>query len=163
MPRGRDSRRVYDWAGFTFGLTTIVTTQAIYGSGLLDVEPVTLMRLRGEILVKGTPNAVADDAVIAFGFIVVSDNAFAAGGVSLPGPISDLDAPWVWHGFAPLSAGQTALDGSDIGSVVRMTIDSKAMRKLGINETLALVGQTTTNDYAAVSASGGVRALAMHS
>jgi len=162
MARGRDSRRLYDWGGFAFGSTILTSTQVIIGS-LLDVEPVTLMRIRGEILVKGTPDAISDDTVVGLGAIVVSDNAAAAGGVSVPGPINDLDAPWVWHSFLGLNAGSAGLLGDDIGSVGRVMVDSKAMRKLGLNETLVFVGETSTNDYAAVAINGGFRVLAMHS
>ena len=156
------TRRTYDWTGFTWGATTVSVTQVILGT-VLDVEPITLMRCRGNILVKGTPDAVGDDAVIGFGLIVVSDNAAAVGGVSVPGPINDPDAPWVWHQYVPLDAGSTGLLGDDIGSVVRFEVDSKAQRKIGINETLALIVEASLADYATVRTTGGIRFLAMHS
>ena len=163
MARGNSPRRMYDWGGFSFGPVTLTTTQAILGNNLLDIEPVTLVRSRGFLLIKGTPDAIADNAVVSLGLIVVSDNAAAVGGTSVPGPGNDPDAPWIWHQFVPLQAGSTGLLGDDIGSVVRVEIDSKAQRKLGINETLILVGETSSGTYSSITVNGGVRALAMHS
>ncbi len=163
MARGRSGRRgTYDWGGFVFGSTTLSSTQVILGS-LVDIEAITIVRLRGEILIKGTPDAIADDAVVGLGMIVVSDASAAVGGVSVPGPIADLGAPWVWHRFVSLAAGSTGLLGDDLGSVVRVMVDSKAMRKLGPAESLILVGETSTNDYSVVSANGGIRGLSLHS
>ena len=95
--RGRGPRRSYDWAGMFFGPTTLAATQVILGSALIDNEPVTVMRVRGNILVKGTPDAVADDNVVGLGLIVLQSQAFTAGGASVPGPIADPSAPWLWH------------------------------------------------------------------
>ena len=156
------ARRLYDWAGFVFGATTLSVTQSILGS-FIDIEPVTFMRHRGNLYVKATPDATGDDTVVGLGLIVVSDNAAAAGGASVPGPINDPDAPWVWHQYVPLDAGTAGLTGDDIGSNVRVMIDSKAQRKVGINETMILVGELSLADFASVRLSGGVRALAMHS
>ena len=156
------TRRSYDWAGATFGATIASVTQAIVLS-FLDVEPVTLMRTRGNILIKGTPDAVGDDAVVGLGVIVVSDNAAAVGGTSVPGPINDPDAPWVWHQYVPLDAGSAGLLGDDIGSIARVEVDSKAQRKIGINETAVMVIELSLADYASVRISGGLRFLAMHS
>ena len=164
MARGRSgSRGLKDWGGVNFGSTTVSLTQAQMGTSLLDVEPVTLLRIRGNLLVKGTPNAVADDDVVGLGFIVATDNAVAAGGASLPGPILNPDAPWIWHQYVPLSAGSAGLLGDDIGSVVRVDVDSKAMRKLGISEQLVLVAEISTDEYASVTLNGGFRVLALHS
>ena len=80
----RGSRRHMDWSGFTITKTNLGTTQAILGVGLVDVEPVTIARLRGDVIIKGTPNAVADDELVGLGMIVVSDNAAAVGGTSVP-------------------------------------------------------------------------------
>jgi len=92
----------------------------------------------------------------------VSEQAGAAGGVSVPGPISDEDASWLWHRYVVMNAGTAALTGDDIGSMVRGVIDSKAMRKKKVNESLILVGQLFTGLYAAVEVNGGFRILIQH-
>ncbi len=163
MARSRGPRRLYEWIGQDFGLTVLSATQVILGVGTAETDPVTIVRNRGQILVKGTPDAVADDTVVGLGIIVVSRQAEAVGGTSVPGPIADPQAAWLWHQYVPLSAGGTALNGADLGSVVRVIIDSKAQRKMNVNESLAFIGEVSTTQYATVSVNGGIRTLFMSS
>ena len=82
----------------------------------------------------------AGDQIVngAFGIIVVSSDAFAAGTASLPGPLSDAGNDWfVWVPFhfmtgAGASAGDEAL-------VFRTSFDSRGMRKLKIGDVTAPV------------------------
>jgi len=161
MARGQ--RRHLDWNGFQISKVNLSTTQAVLGSGLTDVEPVTLQRIRGEVFIKGTPDLAADDELVGLGMIVVQQQAATAGGASVPSPLADLSAPWLWHRFVPLSAGSAGLLGDDLGSMVRVEVDSKAQRKVGINEIVIFVGEIQTGEYATVAINGGIRGLAMHS
>jgi len=165
MARARGStgsRGAKDWALSFFNGVTLSGTQAII-STLTDASPVTVLRSRGHILVKGTPDATSDSGVVGLGIIVVGDAAAVVGGASVPGPLTDGSGPWIWHAIVPLAAGQAALAGDDIGSFARVDVDSKAMRKLGIAEQLVLVGQVGSgNSYASVSVIGGIRVLALH-
>ena len=154
---------MYEWIGQDFGLTILSATQVILGVGTAETDPVTIVRNRGQILVKGTPDAVADDTVVGLGIIVVSRQAEAVGGTSVPGPIADPQASWIWHQYVPLSAGQTGIDGADMGSIVRVHIDSKAQRKMNVNESLAFIAELSTAQYSAVSVNGGIRTLFMAS
>ena len=76
----------------------------------------------------------------AFGLGIVSDQAFAAGAASVPGPWTDQDWDgwYVWQAFA-LSLEVTTDIGRLIPSNKEYVIDSKAMRKVGANETVVLV------------------------
>jgi len=162
MARERSARRRrYDWAGSTFGATSLSATQAGLVS-FTDTEDVTIVRARGNILVQATPNAVGDDDIVAFGLIVVTAQAFTAGGVSLPGPFANPDAEWAWHQYVPLKAGSAGLLGDDIGTNVRVEVDTKAQRILKVNQVYVLVGELNTGEFASVQVQGGIRALAMH-
>jgi len=162
MPRARSQRRRrYDWAGLIFGATSISGTPNPI-VGFSDTEDVTVVRVRGNVFIQATPNAIADDDVIGLGLIVVTDQAFAAGGASVPGPIANMDAEWMWHQFVPLKAAGTALAGNDIGTNVRVEVDTKAQRILKVNQTLAFVLELDTGEFTSVQATGGIRALAMH-
>jgi len=156
------SRGVKEWGGGPFAITTLTTTQAVLATFSESGSPSTILRIRGWVTVKGTPNATGDDDVVGLGIIIVELAAASAGGVSVPGPINDEGSPWIWHQYVPLQAGSAGLLGDDIGSVVRVEIDSKAMRKMGINQRLILVGELTTGEYAFVSVNGGFRALVLH-
>jgi len=156
------SRGVKEWGGGPFAEQALSITQGLLATFFEAGSPSTILRIRGQFVVKGTPDAVTDDDVVGLGLIVISEAAAVAGGASVPGPINDEGSPWIWHQYVPLVAGQAALLGQDIGSIVRVEIDSKAMRKLGINERLALVGELTTGSYAAVSVTGGFRILVLH-
>ena len=114
-------------------------------------------------MIKGTPDSAADDDIVGMGLIVLNSNAVAVGGVSVPGLINNPEASWLWVQYVPLNAGSAGLLGDDIGSVARIELDTKAQRKLGINEVLALVGESDALEYASITVNGGIRALAMHS
>ena len=85
----------------------------------------------------------ADGNVVgAIGFGLVSDQAFGAGAASLPGPWSDPDwdgwflwMPWSFRWEFADASGQVLGDA-------RKTIDSKAMRKVGQNETLVVMAES---------------------
>ena len=163
MARARSgSRGVKEWTGAAFAEVNLTQTQSIQVFFLETGSPSTILRIRGEILVKGTPDAITDDEIVGLGAIVVSEASQVAGGAAVPGPIDAPNSPWLWHAYVPLAAGQAALDGSDIGSFARVTVDSKAMRRIGINERLIFVGELSTGLYAAVSVTGGVRVLVLH-
>jgi len=81
----------------------------------------------------------------AFGLAIVSDQAFAAGVASVPGPFSqaDWDGWFVWRSFDyALEAGDAT--GFRLISI-NQEVDSKAMRKISDNETIVLVAESQNN------------------
>ena len=162
---GRGSRLRKVWS--SFGLSdnvAITTTQIILGSvdipigGALEA---TVLRIRGEYLVMGVPNAANDSDVIGLGIIVVRNEAFDAGGVSVPGPISQIGSDsWMWHSITPIDAmGLTAESAVSLTSNRRVIVDSKAMRKVPEGSTVILVGQASTGDFSTVTVHGQARVL----
>jgi len=104
----------------------------------------TLYRLRGSGFVGLIPGAANDVMQFALGAIVVSDEAAVAGVASVPGPLTDANAPWWWYYTTTLNSGvDTAQDGASNLSNARFEIDTKAMRKVGPNQRVVFVAEGT--------------------
>ena len=155
------SRGVKVWAGLSFDSVTIGMTQALIASFVTGTKS-TILRMRGELLLSGIPNAAGDSDVLGLGVMLVSDQALAAGGVSLPGPIANPDAGWIWHQYVLIrSEAASAVSDVALGIFSRITLDSKAMRKVGPNQAVALIGEATTGEFGSVSVLGGMRLLSL--
>ncbi len=156
----RTGRKV--WSGLTWTPSAETTTQRLVASFSQTVAPTTLLRVRGAYFVFAVPNAANDNDILAVGLIKVSTDAASAGGVSLPGPISDPEDDWIWHNYVPLAGSAlTADDPQAIGLNVQGEIDSKAMRTFGPNDTIALIAELLTGEFASVSFTGGFRFLTL--
>ena len=71
------------------------------------------------------------------GIGVTSLDAFTAGSGSLPAPFSDMDWPgWLYHNMGAMKATVGAISITNRTEPYRLEIDSKAMRKLRLNEVL---------------------------
>ena len=78
--------------------------------------------------------------MIAWGVILVSSDARAAGAGSVPGPSSDGDAPWLAHGFLSLSSlAEAAVQPQALFD--RGEVASKAMRRMKSSEELIIVAE----------------------
>jgi len=144
MPRGRSGRRAdYDWQAIADAIVAIdagTGTKAVLGNALVVSQALTLMRLRGQVMVQLDPTAVDERLIIAVGIIKVSDEAFAAGAGSVPGPHSQGDAEWIWHSYLTVtSLAEGAIATNALFD--RVVIDSKAMRKCKASETIILVAE----------------------
>jgi len=164
MARGRGTRLSKTWIGETAsGITSVTATQVMLiftGISEATLGSTTLLRSRGNVLCVATPDAAGDSDVLGLGLIVVHSNARVAGGVSLPGPINDDGADWLWHQYVPLhSGGITSTTGDNIGSNVRIEIDSKAMRRVPTDHDIVLMAEVADGDFATVAVNAGVRFL----
>ncbi len=101
-------------------LSTIVNTNA----GITE----TIRRTRGLCAVKSDQNAAVEEQTGAYGMVIVTDLAAAAGAASIPGPFTDRndDGWFLWVPFTQFTSGSVA------GGYTSMQyqFDSKAMRKL---------------------------------
>ena len=86
----------------------------------------TIRRTRGLISVGSDQNVAVEAQVGAYGMVVVSDLAIAAGAASIPGPITEAtdDGWFVWVPFLKRGPSSTALE------VINNEFDSKAMRRI---------------------------------
>ena len=152
-PQIRSQRRKANWTvgpqsgadGVPIALSA--SSKVLMGVGAVVLDSgITLVRTRGElmILLKTSSNA-AGGFVGAFGLCVVTDQAFAAGVGSIPGPVADDDWDgWFYHRYLALGSGgaiaaAAAADEDQVNSVtaaLRVEVDSKAMRKLTVGQTI---------------------------
>ena len=116
---------------------------ALIPTGLQVTEAgTTLVRTRGEFLCGLSDNAlmVAEDRVIgAVGIGIMQLRAFNAGAASVPRPYTeDYWDGWLWHSYIQLVANSatqsTALQAPPASQ--RLTIDSKAQRKLEVDDVI---------------------------
>ncbi len=139
-----DKSRLTEWGAFEVMLRSVaLTTAASLGNqsvGVVANERLTIVRLRGHGFVHLDAGALLDSAVVGIGLIVSPTEAFTAGVSSVPSPLTDMEAPWIWHEvFAMGPAVLATDDGADLSRNVQFTIDNKAMRKFRTDEELGFV------------------------
>ena len=125
-------------------------------SSVLLGEPATVVRVRGQVSIKPTTYAADITIVGAWGMGIVSEEAFNAGVASIPEPFSDADwGGWfVWRNF---SFHFEVIDNTGVFLASwDFEVDSKAMRKIGVNEVLVHVAESNLGAY---SIAEGVRTL----
>jgi len=111
-------------------------------ASLTLAEKATVVRVRGQVSVQ--PQAVTADLNIvgAIGMGVVTEEAFNAGITAIPEPFSDAD----WGGWLMWRSFSYALEVvSEIGTYFPdwdFEVDSKAMRKVDINEVVVIVAES---------------------
>ena len=109
----------------------------------------TIIRTRGIVSVAPSVNNAADvDIVGAWGFCIVSDNAFDIGITAVPLPFDDAgwDGWFAWGSFSQRwdvvgMVGQLELTSRDTH------VDSKGMRKVGSEETVILAAQSQVGAF----------------
>ncbi len=142
MVRRAGRRTDYVWSGLAAGaavMGSITTGTAIQGIISFDLAG-TLRRIRGEVQAMFTTAAAANSMkVLAVGLIMASSDAVVAGATAIPSPATDLKAPWVWHGFLLLARTATTEGQDSFMTSARLSIDSKAMRRVKPNEDLVFV------------------------
>ena len=144
-PRSR--KRVTSWHGQNVTLLNLVvgTPQfaAVIPESTLETFPTpTLIRTRGRVMVVSDPSSSASPlAQITMGITVVTAAALAAS--AIPSPLSDIGSDWLWWDTAFVGEADTGVVGGTV-EIDRISVDSKAMRKIGLNEVVVFVVQITS-------------------
>ena len=124
----------------------------------LALRPFTVVRTRGLLVARSDQEAASEYFSIAYGMIVVSDQAVTAGIASVPSP--DLESSSDWHVYDRLGADFLLGDATGFGLIsVSREIDSKAMRKVDIGEDLIAVQEVSSASDGGVILSSFVRVL----
>ncbi len=116
-------------------------------AGLLALRPFTIIRTRGQIICSADGVAASEEPQIVFGSIVVTDSAAAIGITAIPDPVSNVDGDWFVYEDCP-NGFLNDVDGNTVWK--NYPFDSKAMRKVGADDDIALVGANRS------AADGGV-------
>ena len=141
----RGARRETQWLAIQPATATVDNSSVLVSTlnaAALALRPFTIVRMHMEVYYFSDQVIATESFVGAVGQCVVSESAAAAGVVSIPTPITELDSDlWMLHRF--LIGGFTFADATGFASVdgYRTSIDSKAMRKVNNDEQLALVVQ----------------------
>ena len=118
----------------------IASGKSLWSLATVSDEPLTIVRTRGLFsVINQAAASIGTGFFGAFGIGVVSNEAFAAGVASVPGPLNDSDwEGWMVHSFFDCrTVTATIGDGANVFSTAqRIEIDSKAMRKFDQSETL---------------------------
>jgi len=142
-PRMGGKRRATAWElgpGGTSGQSLTGSAAIILGSGVAPtVEELTVVRTRGIFdITLETAASVGLGYFGAIGIGVVTSAAFAIGVTAVPTPITEQSWDgWLYHSFFSVHRGLDA--GAGASQSMRLEVDSKAMRKLNVNETVMVV------------------------
>ncbi len=140
------SKRQTEWISLAFSnIASSAVGSTLYGIGFTPVvSGLTLIRLRGELIVSSLLNAATDAMQMATGVMLVSEEAFAAGVASIPSPITDIDDDWLWHQWHSVQSGTLGAPGQ--GTEYRFPIDNKAMRRFPGGKVLVAVTEVILED-----------------
>ena len=134
------SRLQKQWTSILAATHTITADSTVAIAGTALGISATVLRMIGEYQITPTSAPTAgDNVVITLGIGVISSDAFAVGGASLPDPAGSPDFPWMYWAshswFSPTTSSTAA------GVNFRVPFDIRSMRKLKPVEMLVFVVQ----------------------
>ncbi len=154
----RPSPRTKIWIGQGVALTTLGTGAstliAVFNAAALALRPFTILRTRVSCNFRSDQTATTEDITGAFGMIVVKESAATIGITAVPTPLTEVDADFfVYQGMTAPFTSLTSVGFQD-GVGVRYDIDSKAMRKVGTNDDVAVVMELRSTGGAEINIEG---------
>ncbi len=129
IPRARKIVN-YSWALFNVAAERTIAAGAVDFVGTLVptiAADLTIVRVRGFLAVQSDQAVAVEWQNGAFGMIVVSEEAAAAGAPSMPAPVADADNDG-WFMYQPIVQSGTGAAGTRVS--FQYDIDSKAQRIL---------------------------------
>ncbi len=136
----RQTKRLSQWvASADIGYTALAGGASAILQSNATLINTTIVRTRGVLSIGATGTGADATPIGALGMGIVSDQAFAAGAASIPGPWTDQD--WEgWFVWIPWAFKfEVTTDVGRLLSTVQIEINSKAMRKVGANETVVMM------------------------
>jgi len=151
----RAMRRKTEWAGFgseggaaalpapqtiAAAASAILSNGAVVagGTGFVDQE-VTITRTIGTAIAKIAAGTVSLEGEFAIGLLVARNEAVTAGVASMPSPVTDPDAEWLYHISGQLIRGLTANIDDGIATV-RIPFDVRGQRVLRAGSNVVWIG-----------------------
>ncbi len=136
-------KRVTSWHGQNIDVVDLVAATpqffTLISEAVLETFPTpTLIRTRGRLMLTNDASSAAGSrAIVTAGIIKVTAAALA--GSAVPTPIADVGSDWLW--WDVMTFGDVTGSIADTGpqETDRIVIDSKAMRKVGLNEVIIIV------------------------
>ena len=130
----------FQFAPITATLTAVGgTVYFTLNAAALALRPFTIVRSRFQAMIQSDQAGATEHQVGAVGLAVVSDEAATAGVASMPTPITEMASDlWFVHQLAMAAEFQSTTGGTPAGV---FEIDSKAMRKVGIGQDIAVIAE----------------------
>ena len=148
MARGRGKTIDYkEWSFIPEATTTVSTDTTLVVSGSLAInQSLTVLRTRcPDLLIQmDATKQVGDFIRIAIGLGIFTQDVITLGASAMPDLADEANHPWLWWGEWTLRS-EVAAGTDNLGtSVVRTSMDSKAMRRIkGSGFGMIWVAQTT--------------------
>ncbi len=144
----RGTRRGSNWArlvnndfqAVAAGTKVVLASLVLSNPGINE----TIVRTRGTFWVQSDQAAALEEQLGAFGMVVVSDLALAAGAASIPGPVTDAndDGWFVWE---PFVTRNVSLTGAIPGQIYQF--DSKAARRVQEGFGIAIIVENASATF----------------
>ena len=155
MARRRGSRfvrpapRSMVWVGTGLSVSTTTTAATLLSSlnaAALGLRPFTVVRTRMGITLLSDQEAAGESSQGALGMVVVSDSAAAAGVASVPTPLTEVNTDFfVYKPLFHVYAHDTNVGFQHIvGDASVHWVDSKAMRKVDLDDNIVIVYEQRT-------------------
>ncbi len=149
--RSSGPKRPTFWEGAAISQAVSTSTQVVstvVSEATLENTPnPTLVRTRGIITCELTASgANSASSFITMGLIVVDDRALTAGIGSLQLPGTDTGSDWLWIGqWSPHVHDTGQPEATNLAGHQVIQVDSKAMRKIELNQALIFITQNVAN------------------
>ena len=139
-------KRLTSWFQFLPVSATMVaaggTIMFSLNAAALALRPFTVVRSRFELMLTSDQAAAIENQVGSFGIAVVSDQASAVGVTAVPTPHTDM-ASDLWFVHQNYFGDESKLTDRST-SATRISIDSKAMRKVDIGQDIVVVAEQSS-------------------
>jgi len=136
-------KRVTSWHGANIAISDLVTATPQFNTlvpeATMETFPTpTIVRIRGNIGVASDVSST-DSAFAHVSMGIIKVTAAALAGSAVPTPTADIGSDWIWWSNIIVAKWTATVNE---GSIWRnVMVDSKAMRKVGLNEALIFVAE----------------------
>ena len=163
----RPAKKTKMWIGDSLPQSTVAGAGPVLMGSLnaaaLLLRPFTILRTRTEMHVVSDQFGAIEFQEGAVSYQVVTDSAIAAGIGSIPSPITEPEADYfVYQPYVSDVTHSTVVGYESRGRDVAWTIDSKAMRKVGHDEDIAIVVQNVNATHTVLVSLVGRQLIQLH-
>jgi len=152
----RAAKRSSVWLGFNLASTSLVGSSKqqllVLNASALALRPFTVVRTHLLLRFESDQAAVSETPRGAVAGIVIDEIASAAGAASMPGPGTVTDADWFFYQVVTVHFQFLSSIGFQGDSGVQYNVNSKAMRKVDVDQDLVIMSEM-------LGASGAILAI----
>ena len=141
------TRRLTEWdpSSVPAGVNSLASGTIALDQGLVALNPLTVVRVRGYLFVQSDQVAAREEAFGAFGLTVVNTRAFSVGVTACPAPLTNQGEPGSWQTWVPYACQRNADTGGE--NVYSAPFDSKAMRKMEVDDVLVAMIENSASGF----------------